>query len=146
MNLLEPTGPPQSRDDAPDAPTENDGSDLKRILKIYNYVNDDKRTKVNIKFVGLVAAFLVVATLLVAYAAWGPYGSTEPDDGAAAQEHEEFVGLTPVEAALYGSDADLIEARLDSWLAQHADAEILSIERAYNADGLWIGYDITYRE
>ncbi len=143
--LNEPGGRPAARpQDAREGA--DDGPDIKRILKIFNYVNDDKQTKVNIKFLSLVAAFLVTAGLLVAYAAWGPYGTAGPDDTAAAQEHTEFVGLTPVEASLYGSDADLIEARLDSWLAQHADAEIVSVERAYDDEGLWIGYEITYRQ
>lgn len=124
----------------------DDGSDIRRILKVYNYVNDDTKTKVNIKFVGLVAAFVAVSALLVAYAAWGPYGSADTTPAAAAEEQTEFVGLTEVEAALYGSDAERIEARLGSWVDQHPEAEVLAMERVYDDNGLWIGYEITYRE
>lgn len=139
-----PSGPREPGHAAANGPPKDDGPDLKRILKIFNYVNDDKRTKVNIKFLSLAVAFVVVASLLVAYAVWGPYNTTEPETGA-AQERTEFVGLTPVEASLYGSDAELIDARLATWLEQHPNAEIVSVERAYNEDGLWVGYDITYR-
>jgi hypothetical protein len=121
--------------------------DIKRLLKVYNYVNDPKKAKVNLKFIGLVAAFLLVGGLLVTFSILNaPQG---PPD-AAPQTRTDYVGLTETEAAVYAVDPPqmdgIIEGRLDNWIGAHPEAEILDIVRHNNAAGLWTGYDITYRE
>jgi hypothetical protein len=126
--------------------------DLKRILKVYNYVNDEKHPKVNVKFMGLLAGFLVVGGLLVAFALSNPSPGAGGGEGPAAEEGDpqtDFVGLTDAEALLHQADLDrrdqIIQARLDSWLADHPEADIVSMEPHYDG-AVWIGYDITYRD
>lgn len=122
------------------------------MLKVYNYVNDEKRPKVNIKFVGLLAGFLAVGGLLVAFALTNPAANGNGSDGPAAGQGDpqtDFVGLTDAEALLHQGDPErrdqIIDARVDSWLADHPDADIISMDPHYD-NGVWTGYDITYRE
>jgi hypothetical protein len=126
--------------------------DLKRILKVYNYVNDEKHPKVNVKFMGLLAGFLVVGGLLVAFALSNPSPGAGGQAGPAAEQGDpqtDFVGLTEAEALLHQADLDrrdqIIQARLDSWLADHPEADIVTMEPHYDG-GVWTGYDITYRD
>lgn len=118
-------------------------TDIRRILKVFNIVNDERRPKVNLKFAGTLVALVAVGAVLVTFSALNP-PSAPPE--APAQERTEYVGLTPTEVALYGSDIDLIQARYAAWQGEHPEAEIVEVEPHRDAQGRWTGYDITYRE
>ena len=115
--------------------------DLKHMLKVYNYVNDEKRPKVNLKFLGVFAALAVAIGALVVFSIQVPPGGDSSDAYASKTE---FVGLTPTEVAA-GASSTLAQARLDAWTAQHPDAQIVRTEPVYDG-GRLIGYDVMYRE
>lgn len=115
--------------------------DLKHMLKVYNYVNDDKKPKVNLKFLGIFAALgLALGALVIFTVQYQPGGETS--DPYATKS--EFVGLTPTEVAS-GLTSVTAEQRLESWKAQHPDAEIVRAQPVYDGPRL-IGYEVTYRE
>lgn len=114
--------------------------DLKHMLKVYNYVNDDKKPKFNLKFLSVFLGLVLAVGALVAFAVMRPSGPTE---GAAASKSD-YVGLAPGELALAGSDA-LLESRLQAWYDAHPDARVESVTPRYQ-DGRLVGYEIRYRE
>lgn len=115
--------------------------DLKHMLKVYNYVNDDKKPKVNLKFLGIFAALAIAIGALAVFAIQTQPG---PDASDSYATKTEFVGLTPTELAS-GLSPATADDRLDAWKAQHPDAEIVRAEPVYEGPRL-IGYDVTYRE
>lgn len=117
--------------------------DLKHMVKVYNYVNDEKRPKVNLKFLSLFIAFGVALIALVVFAVHVQLPERQSNDANAASQTD-YVGLSPNQPASPGS-AQLAEAELAEWKAAHPDAQIESIEPVYR-NGQVIGYDVTYRE
>jgi hypothetical protein len=121
--------------------------DLKRLLKVYNYVNDPKRPKVNLKFMGLLAAFLVVGGLMILYAVNNPMAG--PTSEPAAGNHQQktaFVGLAPSEVSTPMANQALIDARWAAWQQAHPDAEVMSRQAQMDSQGRFVGWQVTYRE
>ena len=111
--------------------------DLRHILKVYNYVNDEKRSKVNVKFLALFAAFLVAAGALVAFAALRPTsGGSGPANDAST--HQDFIPLTA------GLGEGALDQQLAAWQAAHPGAHIDRTEDVYDAHGLLIGEEVYY--
>ena len=123
--------------------------DLKHMVKVYNYVNDEKRHKFNYKFLGLFAGLIVAAGALVAFAVnlttepAAVNGSSGAND-AAAQTKTDYVGLSPGEVATAAASSAEVQERLDSWNAAHPGADIERLQPVYE-NGLLVGYLITYR-
>ncbi len=115
--------------------------DLKHMLKVYNYVNDDKKPKVNLKFLGIFAALVIAIGALAVFTVQIQPASNQADQYATKSE---YVGLTPLEAES-GLSSATADARLDAWNAQHPDVEIVRTEPVYDGPRL-IGYQVTYRE
>lgn len=115
--------------------------DIRHMLKVYNYVNDEKRPKVNLKFLGLFAALVVAGGALLVFALNQQESSAPPV--AATDEKTDYVGLAPDEALVGGQT--LLEARLQAWYAAHPDADVERIEPVYDGSRL-VGYRITYTE
>jgi energy-converting hydrogenase Eha subunit F len=115
--------------------------DLRHMLKVYNYINDEKKPKVNLKFLGLFAALIVAGGALVAFALTQDAGGPAPV--SANQKKTDYVGLAPDESVL-GGDA-LVQTRLQSWYADHPDANVERVEPVYEG-GRMVGYRITYTE
>jgi len=115
--------------------------DLKHMLKVYNYVNDDKKPKVNLKFLGIYAALAVAIGALAVFTLQIQPAPQASDEYATKSE---FVGLTPTEVAS-GFTSATADSRLDAWKAQHPDAEMVRTEPVYDGPRL-IGYQVTYRE
>jgi hypothetical protein len=113
--------------------------DLKHMLKVYNYVNDEKKPKVNLKFLGVFALLLVAVGAMIFFSV-----QVQPDTPGPVASRSEYVGLSPTEVAA-GLSPTTADARLESWKAQHPDATIESIEPVYDGPRL-IGYQVTYRE
>lgn len=116
--------------------------DLKHMLKVYNYVNDDKKPKFNLKFLAVFAGLVVAVGALVAFAVMRPVAPA-PDSGAASKT--DYVGLSPSETALSGGAGSILQSRMDAWYASHPEAEIESVTPQYQ-DGRVVGYEIRYRE
>ena len=119
--------------------------DVKRILKVFTYVNDEGRQKVNVKFAGLLAAFLLAGAALAVFALSQSGGTAPPTDNQSATKTE-YVGLTPIEAAVYDADPVLVEQRMAQWEEAHPDAQIISKQPHYDDQGRMTGYDVTYRD
>lgn len=115
--------------------------DLRHMLKVYNYINDEKRPKVNLKFLGLFAALVVVTGAMIFFSVEVRPSISEPQT---PESRTEFVGLTPTEVAV-GAPSSLADTRLEAWRDQHPDAQIEHIEPVYD-DGRLIGYNLTFRE
>lgn len=115
--------------------------DLKHMLKVYNYVNDDKKPKFNLKFLALFLGLVMAVGALVAFAVLRP-ASPAPESEAASKT--DYVGLSPSEMAL-GAGGSVLQARLDAWYAAHPEAEVESVTPQYQ-DGRVVGYEIRYRE
>lgn len=115
--------------------------DLRHMLKVYNYVNDEKRPKVNLKFLGFFAALAVAIAALAVFTI-----QIQPPGGSSGEyaTQTEFVGLSATEIGA-GLPSSLADSRLDAWKAQHPDVEIVSAEPVYDGTRL-IGYQVTYRE
>ena len=117
--------------------------DLKHMVKVYNYVNDEKRHKFNYKFLGLFLALVAAASALVAFAAYSAGSGREPDPPSTAHNRTDYVGLSPGEAASAELTAATLQQRLDSWYASHPGADVKGIEPVYER-GMLVGYLITY--
>lgn len=122
--------------------------DLKHMVKVYNYVNDEKRRRFNYKFLGLLAGLLVAASALVAFAAQldpEPAAVNGSREGSSASESRtDYVGLSPAEIASSAAQSGQVQERLDSWYEAHPRANVEGIEPVYER-GLLVGYLITYR-
>jgi hypothetical protein len=115
--------------------------DLKHMLKVYNYVNDDKKPKVNLKFLGVFAALAVAIGALVVFSVQIQPSSQSSDQYATKSE---YVGLSATEVAA-GLPSSVAEARLAQWKLDHVDAELVNAEPVYDGAKL-IGYNVTFRE
>ncbi|MBI2078239.1 MAG: hypothetical protein HYT80_07725 [Euryarchaeota archaeon] len=117
--------------------------DLKHMVKVYNYVNDEKRHRFNYKFLGLFLGLVVAAGALVAFAVVNAGPRAAPNDAAASQNRTDYVGLSPAEVASGAVSAASVQERLDSWYASHPDADVKGVEPVYER-GVLVGYLITY--
>ena len=115
--------------------------DLKHMLKVYNYVNDDKKPKVNLKFLGVFIALAVAIGALVIFSVAIQPAQNTSDQYATKSE---YVGLSATEIAA-GMPSSTAEARLAAWKVQHADVELIRAEPVFDGAKL-VGYELTYRE
>lgn len=118
--------------------------DVRRLLKVYNYVNDERRLKVNYKFAGALLAFLVAGAALVGYVIV-QRGAQGPADAPAAASKTDYVGLSTAEIQAGTLDARLVEQRWAAWQAEHPDATIEKREEV-RAGAVVVGYRVTYHE
>jgi hypothetical protein len=117
--------------------------DIRHMLKVYNYVNDDKRPKVNLKFLGLVAAFLIAGVAITAYViAQSGVPATAPPPAASKTD---YVGLGGADAVPAGGSTGLVQSRVDAWHAAHPGASVDRMDPVYR-QGVLVGYKITYTE
>lgn len=116
--------------------------DLKHMLKVYNYVNDDKKPKFNLKFLAVFVGLVVAVGALVAFALLRP---TAPAPEAGAASKTDYVGLSPGESAMAAGSGALLQSRLDAWYAAHPDAQVESVTPQYDG-GRLVGYEIRYRD
>lgn len=106
--------------------------DVRRLLKVYNFVNDERKSRLNYKFVGALAAFLLVGAaiggLLLAGGGSGPGGASA--NAASSEPRTDYVGI-PLDTPLTGYDPAAVESAWDDWRHEHPDATIKSREEAY---------------
>lgn len=117
--------------------------DVRKLLKVYNYVNDEKRARLNVKFLALYAAFVVSGLALIGF--FVVEGWNGNSAAPVAESKTDYVGLEPAEVAQAQINSGLVSERLAEWHAAHPDAVIEHQERV-EAGGVLIGYRITYRE
>lgn len=122
--------------------------DVRRLLKVYNYVNNEKRPKVNLKFLGALAAFLLAGGALIAFAVVQNRSGAPTGPDAAAKtcpERSEYVGLSTDEFASAPYNAQLPQQRLDTWKAQHPGATITHQEPVTDPSGaVTYGWNLRY--
>lgn len=117
--------------------------DVRRLLKVYNYVNDDRRAKVNIKFAALVALTVAASGVLIFYAL--KQDNVCPPQCSTPTSRTAYVGLAPSEIAQGGDVALVAQERLDQWRAAHPDWRVLSVEPVTQG-GLTVGFNVEYQE
>lgn len=115
--------------------------DVKKLVKVYNYVNDEKRPKVTLKFAAVLAAFLLSGAALVAFFLT-QNGSDVSDASANATTKRDCFSLSSQEMNEAGASA-LLETKYAAWKAAHPGAEILK-EEPIQSSGRTIGYCLTY--
>ena len=125
--------------------------DVRKILKVYNYVNDDKRPKVNLKFVAVYAAFLLSVVAMVGFFAAqrlsgdgtsGP-GPGSDGSGVAATSHRERVGLSQEEIAAGTFQPGTADQRLAAWKAEHPNY-VIDKQEAESVGPAVVAYWVTY--
>lgn len=121
--------------------------DIRRLLKVYNTVNDEKRSRLNIKFVGVFAAFLLSVVAFAGFFALQRGGSDAcvTDCASSAASQREYVGLSSGELASPVGKSALVEQRWQSWEAEHRDA-VVEKRESVEVGGVVVGYWVTYRE
>lgn len=134
--------------------------DVRRILKVYKYVNDEKRPKVNVKFLAALGAFLLSGMALIGFFTLEKPGSANPGATAAgaggdAREAREggrsimeYVGLEPDELAQAQLDPTLAERRLAQWKADLPRSAVIEKEERVEAnvggETVTVGWRVTY--
>lgn len=118
--------------------------DVRRLLKVYNYVNDEKTPKVNLKFAAVVAALLVSMGALLAYALSHTASGECPPDCTTSESQTTYVGLQPGEIASGDPDLTLqAQARLRDWRAEHPNYVVDDLAEVKQG-GIVVGYNVTY--
>lgn len=115
---------------------------VRKLLKVYNYVNDEKRAKVNLKFVAVLAAFLLSG---IALAGFFMLQNPTPGTADGAATHTEYVGLSTEEIAAGRLDPALATERWEAWKAEHPDAVVTQREEVRVA-AVVVGWRVTYSE
>jgi len=118
--------------------------DVRRLLKVYNYVNDDRRTKVNLKFMGALLAFLVAGAALVGFAIV-QRGGSPGGEAPTAQSKTDYVGLSAAEIQSGSIDPSMVEQRWATWQAEHPGA-VIDKKEEVKAGPVVVGYNVTYHE
>lgn len=123
--------------------------DVRKLLKVYNVVNDEKRHKVNLKFAGALVAFVASGVALVAMAIVesdsGSPGAFGQDDLASTEDASETECFS-VPAAEIGDGlvaSTQVEELYTQWRATHEDAEVESVTPLYAGD-THVGYCVTF--
>lgn len=118
--------------------------DVRRLLKVYNYVNDDRKARVNVKFAAALAVFLFASIIGLA---WGLAQNSSPSCPPRCDyetSREEYVGLDANEVATSGNPALLAQARLDEWQRDHPNYEVIEATPVEQG-GVTIGFKVVYR-
>ncbi len=122
--------------------------DVRKILKVYNYVNDEKRPKVNVKFLAALAAFLVAGAALVTVALLNGGSSPSSSEVPASESKREYVGLSDqeMERMLSGRvNAQTAQQRWTAWQAEHPDAVVEKREEM-RLSGVVVGWWVTWHD
>lgn len=130
--------------------------DVRRLLKVYNYVNDEKKPKVNLKFAAALAAFVLASGLLIAYALAQRDATTCPPactsevahgspGGESGPSYTIYVGLSSSEISIGGDLTKMAEERLREWRAAHP-TYVIDYEDPVEQLGATVGFNVTYHE
>jgi hypothetical protein len=119
---------------------------ITELVKTYRWINDPDVPPWNVRFVGALAIFGIVAVgvagIYLATRTDGPgveaYAATAPGGRAVRTE---YVGFPPGPAV---ADSAPATAALEAWKAQHPDVTILSAEPVLAPSGAVAGYDVVY--
>lgn len=119
---------------------------IRELVKTYRWLNDPSAPPWNVRFVGALVLFGVVAASV-----GGLYLATRVDDPAtgtaasaappAAEVRTEYVGFPPGPSVL---DSTPAMVALEAWKAQHADATILDEKPVIAPTGAIAGYEVRY--
>jgi hypothetical protein len=121
--------------------------DVRKLLKVYNYVNDERRPKVNLKFAAALAGFLLSGAMLVGFVALQQGASPSDGAGPQAAARTDYVGLSTEEIARGQLDPALVQQRWAQWQAEHPGANVEKREEVRVQPGnVLVGYRVTYRE
>ena len=119
--------------------------DVRKLLKVYNYVNNDKRPKVNLKFAGALVAFLAAGALLVGFLVMNN-GSSNNGPGSNAVSNcpstTEYVGLDPNDPGSLSTSAVRADSAFAKWQQDHPGWTIEKKEPV-SRGGIVMGYLVT---
>jgi hypothetical protein len=121
---------------------------INELVKTYRLLSDPQAPAWNVKFVGALALFALVAA-----GTGGLYYVTRVDDAAAPgavantagpeqEVHSAYVGVPPATPV---TDASAADAALLKWKAEHPGAVIVSQEPVASSVGGVAGYNLRYR-
>lgn len=121
---------------------------VRRLLKVYNHINDERRRNLNVKFVSGLALMLVSGIAIAGFILAGDDSSPTADGNLANQAPEddlvtEYVGLDMDEIMVGEIDPDLVRALRDQWERDHAGA-VIHHDEPVRFEGVVVGYRITY--
>ena len=119
--------------------------DVRKLLKVYNYVNNEKRPKVNLKFAGALVAFLSAGALLVGFLVMNdgaPNGSTPGANAGTCPSQTEYVGLDPNDAGSLSTSSLRADSAYAEWQRSH-DGWKVEKKEPVSRSGIVIGYLVT---
>lgn len=119
--------------------------DVRKLLKVYNYVNNEKRPKVNYKFAGALVAFLAAGALLVGFLiAQNGGDDSEGSRNLAASCNPEttYVGIDPKDAGSISLSTPTADQEYAAWEAEHRDHKVTKKEPV-TMGGVTLGYHVT---